>query len=109
MSYVDADDEPLEVGAFYWVQPAHDVDLVLTDEEAAGIERGSDAEIDRIVDHWTQQEQPARYAGKDRRGADQWQYLGLDGDGPHGASTWPVRWIGKKLVRRPDPTHGRRE
>lgn len=65
------DEANLIVGRFYWVMPVIDVD----------------SEAD-----WEADTQPARYAGKNDRGENLWNCLGIDG-----ASNWPMRWIGDEV------------
>lgn len=67
----------LKPGSFYWAQPANDPD---TDLE------------------WQNEEQPARFVGFDDEGRELWFWLGVDGEGDGGASTWPAKWVGKEIV-----------
>ena len=91
-----------KIGAFYWVMPVVDVDLVLTAEDLGGVAEDSPEYYGKHFDHWTQQLQPARYAGQDDTGREMWWYLGQEGDGPHGAQAWPIRWRGQEIT----PPHG---
>ena len=67
----------LKVGSFYWVKPHWDVDAP-PDEE------------------WTNQEQPARYAGKDEQGRDLWQFID-GGNASNHDEPWGVRWVGEEI------------
>lgn len=71
MSRTERDD--LIVGAFYWVMPANDPDL---------------------VEAWEFYTQPARFHGRDAvTGELRWQYIGVEGP-----STWSARFIGPRIV-----------
>lgn len=92
------DGKPVEVGRFYWVQPEYDPDLELTPEELGDHPDDSDEAFNRRFHHWTNQMQPARFAGLSSDGAEMWWFLGIDGSGPHGAVEWPVRWVGTEII-----------
>lgn len=78
---VEADDgRTLRVGAFYWVLPVMDPDT------PAGM-------------GWMDEEQPARFAGRNAKGKLLWHVLALEGDEAHDASSWPMRFIGDEIVR----------
>lgn len=59
-------------GAFYWIMPADDPDT---------------------VSEWEHYVQPARFVGVDSGGNLVWNWLAVDD-----SSTWPVRWIGPRII-----------
>ena len=67
-------EKELKVGVFYWVRITLDPDCAEEDSE------------------WMHEDQPARYAGKDANGEDQWHFLGCNGP-----SNWGFRWIGPEI------------
>lgn len=85
-------EQKLIPGAFYWVQPVYDVDLVPLGFE--GREWSEDM-AQAISDHWTQKEQPARFEGYDENGNERWLYIGRD----EPDNWWPARWVGAEIIR----------
>lgn len=59
-------------GVFYWAIPT-------LDPEAE--------------EHWESHEQPARFVGYSKDGAERWQCIGVDG-----VSDWPMLWVGSQLT-----------
>lgn len=68
--------QTLVEGAFYWARPAFDVD----------------AEGDDPLNHWTNQPQPARFAGYSPEGEDLWNWIGSE------VEDWPAIWVGKRIT-----------
>jgi hypothetical protein len=87
----DPTGEPLKPGSFYWVKPVFDVDFVPPGFTGHAYE---DVPFENCYNHWTQQNQPARFEGYDGNGNEKWIYLGQDVDE---SNWWPVCWIGKEI------------
>lgn len=84
----------LEVGHFYWVKPEFDVDFT-----PPGFEAGewSDDLFQASWVHWTQNDQPARFAGYGPDGEERWTFLGQDDPGED-ERWWSVCWVGPEIV-----------
>src|SRR5208282_65796 len=77
--------ELLKPGSFYWVRPVFDVDFTPPGDDS----------FDAAYNHWTQQDQPARFDGYDENGNERWFFIGVDSKDP----IWPVCWTGKEIER----------
>ena len=80
----------LKAGAFYWVRPVWDVDLVPPGFEEREYDEDMHAEMNA---HWSQNEQPALFHGYGSDGEEHWLYVGMDWDD----GWWPVSWVGERI------------
>lgn len=83
---INMPDTKLKPGSFYWVKPVFDVDFTPPDKP--------EAEFDERYDHWTQQEQPARFSHYTEHNEEVWVFLGID---EFEAQPWPVCWVGAEI------------
>lgn len=74
----DADGKPLVEGGFYWALPCYDVDAPGDTYEQSS-------------SHWSNQQQPARFAGFTPGGDERWEWIATEVD------DWPAIWIGKRI------------
>lgn len=85
----------LKVGGFYWVIPSFDHDLDVPGDNT------DDAHDERAA-HWSNNAQPARFAGLTKDGREKWQFIGQDDPDPGMPYSddhwWPVVWIGEEIV-----------
>lgn len=81
----------LKPGSFYWVKPVFDVDFIPPGFEN---KEHSEALFDAAWNHWTQQDQPARFDGYDENGNEKWFYIGMD----LSEEPWPTCWVGNEIV-----------
>ena len=65
------------IGAFYWVLPVWDVDVTESDA-------------------WTNDVQPARYAGQNAERKDLWQFI-EGGNSDNRDEPWGCRWVGEQI------------
>jgi hypothetical protein len=82
---------PPKVGSFYWVIPDFDVDFVSPEWKGDG-----DAPFEVNYNHWTQREQPARFAGYTAGGSEKWVYLGQK-EPDNDSGWWGASWIGPRI------------
>ena len=83
---------PPKVGSFYWVIPNFDVDFVSPEWEGDG-----DPPFNVNYNHWSQQEQPARFDGYTANGNEKWIMLGIK-EPDKDDDWWGVRWISRDEI-----------